>query len=126
MKKRIFQAFLLWAVIIPALAGASVMLLWNALCPSIFGLGDINFLQGVGLFVLGQLLSCGFGFGLIFLALMSHGHSANQHHRMWHDHWHKMTRQQRQDFFNRRMSMFGGFKDNADDSTDVKPDGKEE
>lgn len=126
MKKRIYQVFLFWGVIIPALAGAAIMLLWNALLPSIFGVMAINFLQGVGLFVLGQLLSCGFGFGLIFLAMMSHGHSGSKRHRMWHDHWHKMTDEQRREFFNRRMSMFGGLRNNMDGSTDVKADGKAE
>ncbi|MDE6122811.1 MAG: hypothetical protein K2F76_06175, partial [Duncaniella dubosii] len=83
MKKRIFLAFLFWGVLIPAFAGAAIMLLWNALLPSIFGVMAINFLQGVGLFVLGQLLSCGFGFGLIFLAMMSHRHYGSKRHRMW-------------------------------------------
>lgn len=39
-----------------ALVGTLFMLLWNALMPSIFGLGEITILQGFGLIVLSKVL----------------------------------------------------------------------
>lgn len=38
------------------LFGLFIMLLWNWLMPEIFGLGEINYWQGFGLFILGRLL----------------------------------------------------------------------
>lgn len=38
------------------LFGLFIMLLWNWLMPEIFGLGEITYWQGFGLFILGRLL----------------------------------------------------------------------
>ena len=43
--------------------GGVVMLLWNWLLPTLFGLPEITLLQGFGLFILGRLLFGGFGMG---------------------------------------------------------------
>ena len=54
------------AIIISLLAllfGYVVMLLWNWLMPTIFGLGVINFWQAVGIMILAKLLFGGFGGG---------------------------------------------------------------
>ena len=54
------------AIAIAALAllfGYVVMLLWNWLIPSIFGLGVITFWQAVGIVILAKLLFGGFGGG---------------------------------------------------------------
>ena len=45
------------------LFGYVVMLLWNWLIPSIFGLGVISFWQAVGIVILAKLLFGGFGGG---------------------------------------------------------------
>ena len=52
------------AIAITALAllfGYVVMLLWNWLMPSIFGIGAVSFWQAVGIVVLAKLLFGGFG-----------------------------------------------------------------
>jgi hypothetical protein len=41
---------------ISAVSGVIVMLLWNWLIVSIFGLGEINWLQGWGIMILSNLL----------------------------------------------------------------------
>ena len=60
--KRIFKIFaiLLVLIAVPVLAGLGIMALWNGIVTTICGFKAITFLQGVGLFLLGQLLSCGF------------------------------------------------------------------
>ncbi len=46
-----------------ALAGLVLMLLWNALLPSIFGLKAIGYWQALGLLILARLLFGSFGRG---------------------------------------------------------------
>lgn len=62
MKAKGFITILLWIVII-AILGAVVMLLWHFLIPGIFGLAAINIWQALGLFVLARILFGGLGFG---------------------------------------------------------------
>ncbi len=48
-----------WTVLGVALAflfGLVIKLLWNALMPEVFGLSEIGYWQGVGLFILARLL----------------------------------------------------------------------
>ncbi len=45
------------------LFGYVVMLLWNWLMPSLFGLGTLNFWQAVGILILAKILFGGFGSG---------------------------------------------------------------
>ncbi|MFO8235447.1 MAG: hypothetical protein R6U04_08600 [Bacteroidales bacterium] len=52
---------LIQSVILAAIFGAFVMLLWNALLPDLFSFPEINYLQSVGLIVLARLI-----FGGIF------------------------------------------------------------
>lgn len=70
-----------------------VMLLWNALIPSIFGLPTINFLQAAGLLILSRLLFGGFPGG------RRHGH--RKKHR-WKarmaERWHSMSPEEREKF----------------------------
>lgn len=44
-------------------SGGIVMLLWNWLLPTLFGLPEVTLLQGFGLLVLGRLLFGGWGGG---------------------------------------------------------------
>ena len=105
--KRTFKIFasLLALLAIPALAGLGIMALWNGIVTTICGFSAITFFQGVGLFLLGQLLSCGFiiplffGFGSL--------HALRHNHGDWHDHWHKMSDEERREFIQRRREMFG-------------------
>lgn len=96
---------LIAVMIIPALAGLGIMALWNGIITSICGFAAISFWQGVGLFILGQLLSGGF---LIMLFVLMGGiHSISHNHGDWHNHWHGMTDEQRREFILRRREHFG-------------------
>ena len=105
--KRTFKIFvaLLVLIAVPVLAGLGVMALWNGIVTTICGFKAITFLQGVGLFFLGQLLSSGFiiplflGFGSL--------HAIRHNHGDLHDHWHKMSDEERREFILRRREMFG-------------------
>ncbi|WP_255491004.1 hypothetical protein [Dysgonomonas sp. 520] len=59
--KRIWHGFAFIAVFAAAIA--IVMLLWNALIPSIIGWSAINYWQAAGLMILCRLLFSGFGRG---------------------------------------------------------------
>lgn len=104
--KTIAKIFMVMTVIvaIPMLAGIGIMALWNSLVTSICGFAAITFWQSVGFFLLGQLLSGGF---LIMLLLLMGGiHNIVHHHGEWHDHWHKMTDEERREFILRRRKHF--------------------
>lgn len=49
------------AIAFAILFGYLVMWLWNNLIPDIFGLGEINYWQAIGLFILAKILCGGFG-----------------------------------------------------------------
>ncbi|PVX45588.1 hypothetical protein C8C85_1386 [Flavobacterium sp. 103] len=81
----------------------AVMLLWNSLIPSIFGLGIISFWQALGLLVLSRLLFGGFGH--------SGGHRfGGMHHRKGlREKWTSMTPEERKEFISKRKErMCGG------------------
>lgn len=60
-KLKWFVRGLLFAIGFIALFSLIVMLLWNWLMPSIFGLGQITYLQSAGLLILSKILFFGFG-----------------------------------------------------------------
>ena len=101
---KIFVAFLV-LIVVPVLAGLGIMALWNGIVTTICGFKAITFLQGVGLFFLGQLLCGGFIIPL-FLGLGSL-HAIRHHRGDWRDHWHKMSDEERREFIQRRREMFG-------------------
>ena len=80
---------------------AVVMLLWNWLMPTLFGLGVISFWQALGILVLSRILFGGFGGGH---GMKRHKFHAGHH---LHDKWMKMTPEQRQEFASRRMEHLG-------------------
>jgi predicted ferric reductase len=51
---------ILLAIVVTFLLGLLVMLLWNALLPSLFGLPRVSYFQAMGLFILCHLLFGGF------------------------------------------------------------------
>ncbi len=114
MKFKFLKLGLLWLVIIAAL-GAVVMLLWNWLIPAIFGLGTINFLQALGLFVLARLLFGGFGFGR--RNRMSH-HMGRMGDNPVHEKWKNMTPEERKQFIEKRR-RFGFGRPFGDDRFDM-------
>lgn len=105
--KRLFVIILTVIVFlaIPALAGFGITALWNNIITDVCGFAAINFLQGLGLFFLGQLLSGGFIIALFLLFGSLHGIIHSREH--WRNHWHNMTDEQRRDFILRRREHFG-------------------
>lgn len=89
----------------PAVAGLGIMALWNNLVTSVCGFAAISFWQSMGFFILGQLLSG--GFLLMLFMLLAGIHSISHHHGDWHDHWHKMTDEERREFILSRRKRFG-------------------
>ena len=84
-----FAPFMLLAL---AFFSLLVMLLWNALIPSIFGLPTISFLQAAGLLILSRILFGGFPGG-------RHRHRKS---RQWRarmaEKWDRMTPEEREQF----------------------------
>jgi hypothetical protein len=79
-------------VLIPAFVAAVsfvVMLLWNALVPSLFAGPVLGFWQAVGLLVLCRILFGGF---------RGHGHRHGWRHGAWRERWHRMTPEERDRF----------------------------
>lgn len=104
MKKTIKALAILaaWIAIVPAGAGYGIMWLWNHLLPAICGFSAISFIQGVGLFFLGQLLSSGFIVGIFLAGGLGH---ATRHYRH-HNRWHEMTAEERNEFIEQRRRWF--------------------
>ncbi|MDE6392177.1 MAG: hypothetical protein K2L59_02760 [Muribaculaceae bacterium] len=104
---KIFRLFatLIALVAVPALAGLAVMALWNSIIAAVCGFAAITFFQGVGIFILGQILSSGFiiamlfGFGSLHAVMHPRG--------SWKNHWHAMSDDERREFIRRRREMFG-------------------
>ena len=90
MRRWILKGLAIALLIALVLAGASyvVMILWNWLIPGIFAAKPIDFLQAMGLLVLGRLLFGGRG---------GFGHRMHWRGRM-HERWARMTPEQREKF----------------------------
>lgn len=106
MKKKIVTLIVVWAVALPAAASGAIMVLWNMLMPALFGLPAIGVWQAAGLFLLGQLLTGGFVFGLLLLAAGMHV-AGHRHNSAAHERWMRMTDEERREVFRRRMEKFG-------------------
>ena len=83
---------------------AVVMLLWNWLIPSIFGLGAVSFWQALGLLIICRIL-----FGNVggWHRRMHGGHGGGMHgkHHL-REKWMKMTPEERKEFINKRKEYF--------------------
>ncbi len=120
-KKRKFWHVLIFIAILAA-AIAIIMLLWNALIPSIIGWSAINYWQAAGLAILCKLLFGGIG---------RHGHGPWFFHGQGHKpprHLHErmkgMSREEKRDFIRKRMAV--GFDRMFDDENEVTSDKTEE
>ncbi len=86
-----------------AAIGAVVMLLWNALIPDIFHLGEITFWQALGLLVLSKILFSGGPRG---------GGRHKRHQEEWRkkmgEKWEHMSPEERQQF-KMKLRYKGGF-----------------
>jgi hypothetical protein len=91
MRKRlkwIVPAAIVGIAVFTALGGTVVMLLWNWLLPTLFGLRSITFWQAIGLLALCRILFGGFGLG-------RGSHRSNFRRRMA-ERWEQMTPEERE------------------------------
>lgn len=111
-----FIKFLLGGILVCAVIGLAVMLLWNWLMPAIFGLAIINFWQALGLLALCRILFGSFGKrGHSFF-----GHKENPIHKRWR----QMTPEQRKEFVEKRR-RFNPRRHFFDDISHEEPDREE-
>ncbi len=104
---KIFFFLLTFLLILPGLAGFAVMSLWNAILVPACGFAALTFLQSLGIFFLGQILSAGILFALFLFGGGIHAIMHHSHHSDWGHHWHRMTDEQRREFIARRRAHFG-------------------
>ena len=118
-KKKFFGILIFLAVF--AAAAAIVMLLWNALIPSIIGWTCINYWQAAGLMLLSRLLLGGLGG---FRKFGRFGHHHRGHHKMkreemiaFREKMKDMSRDERREYIRERMrpDFFG-----RDDKAETK------
>jgi len=117
-KKRFLMPIGFLAVV--AAGSAVVMLLWNWLMPTIFGLTSICFWQALGILVLCRLL---FGsFGRMRFGGMRHGMRNPIQEK-----WQKMTSEERKEFLKNRRHFGHGFRQDFghDFFQDDKPEKQE-
>ena len=78
-----------------------VMLLWNHLLPTLFGISTITFWQAAGLLILARLL-----FGCFRGRHCGHHHFGNQWHKenKLHEKWMNLTPEERKDYIHKRMT----------------------
>jgi len=88
-------------LLVMALFGAIVMLLWNWVVPSIFGLTAISFWQALGLFALTRILFGGFGFFKRARMMHEMHHVKNPIHKKWMN----MSAEQRKAFIEKRRKF---------------------
>ena len=82
-------AFIVLVPVVLAALSLLVMLLWNALVPSLFSGPVVGFWQAMGLLVLCRVLVGGFRRG---------GHPGWRHHGYWRGRWQSMTPEERERF----------------------------
>lgn len=92
--------FLSFAVIFSVI----VMLLWNWLIPSIFGLSSINFLEALGLLVLSRLL-----FGTSPSGWITRKNMDRYRRHPLYERWDGMNEKQREEFIKNRRRDFHGY-----------------
>ncbi|MDR0824026.1 MAG: hypothetical protein LBN74_02960 [Prevotella sp.] len=108
--KRFLGVLIFLAVFAAAIA--VVMLLWNALIPSIIGWSAINYWQAAGLLILSRLLLGGFG---RFRKFGGHGHFGNKRRDDFH-YWHVMrdkmkgmSREEKREYMRKHILEHHGF-----------------
>ena len=107
--------FLIFGAALLAALAYVVMLLWNWLLPSIFGITTIDFWQALGILALSKILFGGFGFGK---HNFRHKH---KHHNRLRERWMKMSDEEREEFLKHRRH-FGCRNKNSKIEETEKPD----
>lgn len=106
-----------------AIAVVIVMIIWNAIIPSLTGWVAISYVQAAGLMILGRLLTGG-GFHPFGIFMHSHLRQQQEHIR-FREKLHRLSREERKEFIRRRM--FGKEDEPAaDDVTKGKEDRSKE
>ncbi len=109
-------ALLTFPVAIPLLAGLATKALWNSILIPACGFSAIGLWQGVGIFILCQILSGGFFFGCFFIAASIHHVAEHPRGGVGH-HWHNMTDEERREFIKRRAGF--DFRNNGQNNGDA-------
>jgi hypothetical protein len=108
--RKFFGVLIFLAVFAAAIA--VVMLLWNALIPSIIGWSAINYWQAAGLLVLSRLLLGGFGRFGKFGGHSHFGHKRRDNFHYWHvmrDNMKGMSRDEKREYMRKHMREHHGF-----------------
>lgn len=103
--------------VLPAMAGLAVEALWNGIVSPVCGFAAISFIQGVGLFLLGQILTG--GIVMAFFLVGGGIHALGHRHGEWRNHWHGMTPDERREFIERRRREHFGFRTNVTSREDA-------
>jgi hypothetical protein len=107
-----------------AIFGAAVMLLWNALLPQIFALPQISYLQAAGLLILARLLFGGINENHRQWGARRDGHLFHHGNKL-REKWMSMSEEERKEFmekekdffnFHKGFSRFHGFFDGGDEN----------
>lgn len=94
------------ALVLFAIITAIVMLLWNWIIPSVFGLQTITYWQSGGLIILSRIL-----FGSLWKGHRGFGGERGdnfKHKSHMHEKWLNMTEEERNEFISRRRAHFHG------------------
>ena len=116
-------------LVMVAVFGAIVMLLWNALLPELFTMPALNYQQAVGLLLLARILFGGLfggqGYSHAAHGGLRGGPGFHQHGNKLREKWMNMSEDERKEFlskekdflkFNTRFSNFHPFFDNDKES----------
>ena len=92
-------------LVVFALVGLLVMLLWNALLPTIIGVSSVSYLQSLGIIVLSRFLFGGLGhWGKPFMGWRQMDYSKKKEFFEMHDKFKGMSREKRIEFLRNRMN----------------------
>ena len=94
------------ALVMCAVFGVAVMLLWNVLMPQIFALPKIGYLQAAGLLVLARILFGGFGGGRQGGYRRSRGHHFHHGNKL-REKWMGMSEDERKEFIKKERDFAG-------------------
>ncbi|MDE6323261.1 MAG: hypothetical protein K2L85_03970 [Paramuribaculum sp.] len=119
MKKiiKLIIALPIFIAVVPSLSGVAIEYLWNSILVTACGFAAIGFWQGVGLFLLGQIMSGGFVIALLLIG--GSLHKIFHHDGDWHSHWHGMTKDQKREFIERRRREHLGLRNHKTSGTDA-------
>jgi len=89
-----------------AIFGVAVMLLWNALLPGLFELPVLNYWQAVGILLLVRILSGGLGHNFDYRYGNRNGSNFHGQTNELREKWMNMSDDERKEFFEKRKDSF--------------------